>query len=208
MTDLVLSTAALPATSEVAQGGRRLTPGAVTPHPLADLLPAMFADDDFALRFCAGLDDVLTPVLVLLDCFDSYLDPALAPGDFVDWLAGWVGIALDRNWPEEKRRALVAHAVELYRWHGTERGLVEYLRLYTGVEPEVTDSGGATWSAVAGAPMPGERVPEVRVRLVLDADSPVDERAVEAIVRSAKPAHVRHRLEVTRAAPSEGRAPR
>jgi len=160
------------------------------------LLPALFQEDPFATGLCAGLDEVLAPILVTLDCLDAYLDPALAPADFVDWLAGWVALALDQNWSEAQRRALVARACELYRWQGTRRGLVEHLRLYTGVEPEVSDSGGAAWSSIPGGVVPGEAVPEVRVRVVLGPGSIVDERAVEAVVRAAKPAHVRHRVEV------------
>jgi phage tail-like protein len=178
--------------------GRGLTPGAVTPHPLADLLPALFQEDGFSVRLCAALDDVVVPALVALDCLDAYLDPALTPPDFLDWLAGWVGLSLDQNWSEAQRRALVSRAGELYRWQGTIRGLVEHLRLYAGVEPEVSDSGGAAWSARAGGALPGTAVPEVRVRVVVARSSPVDERQLEAVVKACKPAHVRHRVEVIR----------
>jgi phage tail-like protein len=183
--------------------GRRLTPGVVTPHPLADLLPALFQEDDFSMRLCAALDDVLVPALVVLDCLDSYFDPALTPADFLDWLAGWVGLSLDQNWSDAQRRALVARAGDLYRWQGTLRGLIDHLRLYAGVEPEVTDSGGATWSARPGAPVPGRPGAEVHIRVTLPAGSPIDERQLEAIVMACKPAHVRHRIEVVRGASSE-----
>lgn len=211
MTDLALPPAAPPPPPTVPaarpgfgstpRSGRRLTPGVPTPHPLVGLLPALFQEDPFATRLCAALDEVLAPVLVALDCLDAYLDPALAPPDFVDWLAGWVGLALDQNWPESQRRALVARAGELYRWQGTRRGLIQHLRLYTGVDPEVSDSGGAAWSSNPGGSLPGDPDAEVRVRVVLGSDSSVDERAVEAIVMAAKPAHVRHRIEVVRGTP-------
>jgi phage tail-like protein len=178
--------------------GRRLTPGAITPHPLADLLPALFQEDGFSLRLCAALDDVLVPALVDLDCLESYFDPALTPPDFLDWLAGWVGLSLDQNWSDSQRRALVAKAGELYRWQGTLRGLVEHLRLYAGVEPVVDDSGGSSWSAVPGGVVPGRAEPEIHVRVVVEADSAITERQLEAIVVACKPAHVRHRIEIVR----------
>ncbi|MGW8733866.1 hypothetical protein ACWGNG_10475, partial [Streptomyces althioticus] len=59
--------------------------------PIGAMLPAIFADDDLAQRFVAGLDEVLAPFLVVLDNLDSYFDPALAPLDFTRWLADWVG---------------------------------------------------------------------------------------------------------------------
>ncbi|MGV9897114.1 hypothetical protein ACWDVV_23095, partial [Streptomyces tendae] len=49
------------------------------------MLPAVFADDDLALRFVGGLDDVLAPILNVLDCLDTYFDPALTPADFAQW---------------------------------------------------------------------------------------------------------------------------
>ncbi|MDQ1374536.1 MAG: hypothetical protein QOJ09_1874, partial [Actinomycetota bacterium] len=85
------------------------------------MLPALYQDDDFALRFTAGLDDVAAPALAVLDNLTAYFDPLLAPSDFLPWLAGWVGIALDENWPEARQRALVARAGELYRSRGTAK---------------------------------------------------------------------------------------
>ena len=51
-----------------------------------------------------------------LDCLEYYIDPALAPSDFLDWLGSWVGILLDESWPVERRRdAILAGADEDYR---------------------------------------------------------------------------------------------
>ena len=59
----------------------------------------MYQDDSFALGFTAALDEVLAPVFNSLDNLDSYLDPELSPEDFLDWLAGWLGLVLDEDWP-------------------------------------------------------------------------------------------------------------
>jgi phage tail-like protein len=160
------------------------------------LLPGLFQEDGFSLRLCAGLDEVLAPAVVTLDCVEAYLDPSLTPSDFLDWLAGWVGMSLDQNWSEEKRRALVQRAAELYRWQGTARGIAEHVRLYAGIEPEITDTGGAAWSATPGGSLPGHSEPQVHVRVVLDGADDTDERHLDAIVAAAKPAHVAHRVEV------------
>lgn len=167
-----------------------------SPHPLGLMLPGLYHGDPFAQGFTEGLDAVLAPVLSTLDCLDAYLDPRLAPADFVEWLAGWVGLAVDENWPLDRQRALVARTVELYSWRGTARGLVELVRLYVGVEPEVTDSGGAAWSAVPGGEAPGSAEPVVRVRVRVPAGEEPDARRLDAVVAAAKPAHVRHEVEV------------
>ena len=53
---------------------RTAVPGLVTPHPIGRPLPALYLDDDFTQRLTAGLDEVLAPVLLTLDCLDAYLD--------------------------------------------------------------------------------------------------------------------------------------
>ncbi|MEU3573930.1 SDR family oxidoreductase, partial [Kitasatospora sp. NPDC036755] len=72
---------------------RAAVPGLPSPYPIGRLLPAMYADDDFAQRFTAGLDTVLAPVFATLDNLPAYFQPGLAPADFLDWLAS----CLDRT---------------------------------------------------------------------------------------------------------------
>ncbi|MDX3482570.1 phage tail protein, partial [Streptomyces scabiei] len=116
-------------------------------HPIGAMLPAVFADDDLAQRFVGGLDDVIAPILSVLDCLDSYFTPSLAPVDFTQWLAGWVGAETDGTEPEDRLRAAVAAATYLHRVRGTRRGLSEAVRLVFGVVPEITESGAASWDA-------------------------------------------------------------
>lgn len=156
----------------------------------------MFHDDDLVLRLVAGLDDVLAPALVAMDCLWTYIDPRLAPTDFLDWLTGWVGLAADLGWSEDRTRALVMQAVELYRWQGTARGLAAHLALCTGSEPEIVDPGGVSVSESPLGTMPGDGGDEVIVRVRATGDGGVDLAELEAIVEAAKPAHLRHRVEI------------
>jgi phage tail-like protein len=163
------------------------------------MLPGLYQEDDFARRLTSGLDDVLAPVFCTLDNLDAYFDPNLAPADFIGWLAGWVGLTLDENWPVERQRALIAQAAELYRWRGTARGLAAHLALYTGTEPEILDTGGCQWSKTPGAPLPSTAEARVTVRVRVADPSSVDRRRIERIVTAAKPAHVLHEIEVLQA---------
>ena len=171
-------------------------PGLATPVPLIGLLPSIFHDDPVAERFCAGLDEVLSPVFATLDCLDAYLDPALAPEDFLEWLAMWVGATLREDWPIERKRALIARTVDLYSRRGTMAGLREEIELHTGGEVQITESGGIAWSQTPGADLPGEAVPRVAVRVVVDDPSSVKFAWIDEIVASSKPAHVVHQVEV------------
>ncbi|MFI9250060.1 phage tail protein [Streptomyces sp. NPDC053069] len=185
---------------------RAAVPGLPSRHPIGGLLPALYADDDFAQRFTAGLDTVLAPVFATLDNLPAYLDPRVAPLDFVVWLASWVGAADDPEWPAELRREAVVRALELHRWRGTRRGLVERLRLTLGVHADVVGDGGAVWSRTAGAALPPEPSGEVVVRVWPGRDPEVDEGRVRELVRSLCPVHVSCRVEVLPGPPTgEGR---
>ncbi len=174
---------------------RRGLPGLASPFPLAATLPGLYQDDGFAQRLCAGLDEVLAPVVTTLDCLPAYLDPETTPADVLAGMAGWVGIAVDDVAPG-RRRELVRRAAELYRWRGTARGVRAAVAAWCGVEPEVVESGASGWSAEAGAPFPGDPEPALLVRVRVPEPSAVDVRGLDALVAAVTPAHVPHRVEV------------
>jgi phage tail-like protein len=185
---------------------RAAVPGLPSRHPIGEQLPALYADDDFAQRFTAGLDTVLAPVFVTLDNLSAYLDPRLAPADFLAWLASWVGAADDPRRSDDPRREAVVRAVELHRWRGTRRGLVEALRLALGVRAEVTGDGGAAWSSTAGADLPPEPPAGPLVRVWPGREARVDPDRVREIVRAMCPAHTACRVEILPGPPAdEGR---
>jgi phage tail-like protein len=175
---------------------RAAIPGLTPRYPLGGTLPSLYAADDFAQRFTAGLDMVLAPILCTLDNLPSYLDARLAPEDFVDWLGGWVAAEIHSQLPERQRREAVAEAVEIHRWRGTRHGLAEYLRRRFGVEPELEENGATTWSTTPGAEPPGSPEPFVLVRI--PATEPairIDD--VREAVAACVPAHLRHRVEIS-----------
>lgn len=183
---------------------RGLVPGLLSPHPLGPTLPAIYHDDDFAQRFLGALDDVYAPIFSTLDNFPTYLDPWLTPDDFLDWLATWVGIGLDDTWEEARRREIVARAVELYRMRGTAAGLAAQVGIQTGGEVEIIENGATAWSVDAGGELPGSPEPLVVVRVAVDDPKSVDAGRVDALVATAKPAHVPHRVEIVKAKKASG----
>lgn len=177
---------------------RGLVPGLATPHPLGPTLPGIFQDDAFAQRFISAFDEVMAPVFAALDDLSAYLDPALAPEDFLDWLGGWVGVGLDHTWPLERRRAFAASAVELFRMRGTASGLAAHAAIFTGGDVEIVESGAAGFSAVPNASIPGDPEPSLLVRVTVADPATVSLPHLDALVASAKPAHVPHRIEVVK----------
>jgi len=89
--------------------------------------------------------------------------------------------------------------VELYRWRGTRRGLKEYLTVYTGVEPVITEHLGGI--RLDGQARLGENtfLGEGRdhcfsVTLELVDTAAIDLEGVKAIIEAEKPAHTTYTL--------------
>ncbi|MDN5798371.1 MAG: phage tail protein [Intrasporangium sp.] len=175
---------------------RGLVPDLDTAFPLLFQLPGVYQDGDFTPKFLQAFDDCLAPVLSTLDNLRSYVDPRLAPADFVAMLAYWVAVQVDDQMQVPDQRQAVVDAMRTHARRGTAaalRGVVAHL---TGAEVEVSDSGAVTTSSTPGTPLPGAAVPEVHVRIVVDDPEGVDRARVESVLRTVKPVHVRHVLEV------------
>jgi phage tail-like protein len=170
--------------------------GLPTAHPLADLLPGVYLEDDLTRGITRGLDTVLAPVFLALDCLDAYVAPESAPEDFLPWLASWVGVSLVETWPAERKRRIVATAVARHRDRGTRHGLQAHLELVTGGEVSIRDSGGTLWSDDPDVEAPGDDVPRLRLSVRVDDPASLDVEGLIAVVREARPAHLPFTLEV------------
>ncbi len=145
-------------------------------------LPPLYQEEHLLGRFLLGFESVLLPIEQTVDHFDLYLDPATTLPGFLDRLAGWLGLTLDEKWPLEKRRTLVAEAVELYRRRGTRRGLARHLEIYTGLVPEISE--------------PAEQPFHFEVVLRVPPGCAVDRTTVERIIQANQPAHTTYSLKI------------
>ena len=164
-------------------------------------LPAFYSQDEFMGRFLTIFENILTPIEQMVDHIELYLNPSMMPEDFLPWIASWLDLVLNENWPVEKRRRLVSSAVELYQWRGTRRGLREYLTVYTGVEPMITEHLGGV--SLDGQARLGENtvLGEGRdhcftVTLEVEDVLAIDLDRVKAIIEAEKPAHTAYILHV------------
>lgn len=129
-----------------------------------------------------------------------------APPEFLEWLGRWVALSLRADIDVPRRRLLLAHAVPLYRWRGTRRGLAEMIHLYTSIHPEITEPSAELRvglnTRVGGASLGGglPHTFEVRIRITEEmADQLGTEgtaqrlrsahEVVTAIIEANKPAH-------------------
>jgi phage tail-like protein len=115
---------------------------------LRRFLPAVYGQDavsaDFTDRFLALYDTTLRSIERKLDNQGQLFDPLSAPSerprgasiDFLTWLATWLGITLDRQWPEAKRRAFLKRVGSLYSVRGTRYGLWRVLLAFLDMDDE------------------------------------------------------------------------
>lgn len=167
-----------------------------TPHPLGGLLPSIYQENDFAMRFTQAFDSVLAPIQLTLDCQDAYFDPDLSPEDILHWLGGWVGLLLDSEWPIERRRTMVHEIVGLYAKRGTAEGMQRLVTLYTGADVELIEGGAVAYSLTPYADLPGTEASAFVVRVRATDGVAVDIARLEHLVASSRPAHLPAVVEV------------
>jgi phage tail-like protein len=175
---------------------RGLVEALESPRPLIDSLPGIYQEDDLARAVTGVFDDGLAPIMSTIDNVAAYLDPALTPDDFLEWLSGWVGILPDETWPIERRRAVIALATQLYRKRGTAAGLAMHIKLLGASDVDVKDSGGASWSKTAGSKAPGDASYSLKVNVTPPKKGKLDPARIEALVATAKPAHIAHEVKI------------
>jgi phage tail-like protein len=169
-----------------------------------EYLPALYQDDEFMGQFLLIFESILKPIEHTVNNIPYYFDSLMTPEPLLPWLAAWVDLTLDPACPLERRRRLVKAAAELYRWRGTRRGLTEYLRLYTGSTPEISEY-------IAGMKLdPETRLGEdtrlgssgeghhFTVTLELNGGGNIDARRIRQIIDAQKPAHTVYTLQLNR----------
>jgi phage tail-like protein len=193
--------------------------GALPPAPpsasargyLTGTLPSVYTQDErpslaidwrmapaepFVVRWLNGLEQVLDPVVALVDNLAWHFDSDLAPDDLVREMLIWLGLGVAADLEPEARRRVLRRAIPLGRGRGTLAGLRELLaHAFGALRIEVTHSGRAT-----RGPDPLERPaaapPRLEVRCRAGAPTPEQEVALRALVAYACPLQVEWTLEI------------
>lgn len=109
-------------------------------HDLLRRLPKVYSrqpvEADFLRRFLAMFEGLLSDWEGRGIARHALLDPQSAAEEFLPWLAGFVGLDLDRRWPAMVRRQLIQEATWLFRFRGTVPGLRRFLEICVG-EPVI-----------------------------------------------------------------------
>jgi phage tail-like protein len=165
-------------------------------------LPPLYRDDEFMGQYLLIYEDTMKSLESTINNMALYFDPLLTPESLLPWLAFWMDLVLDATWPIERRRELVKSAGELYCWRGTKRGLTEYLRIYTGSVPEISeyipgmsldDETRLGINTKLGSSGTGHHF---SVSIELDGEAVIDTDTIRSIIDSQKPAHTSYTLQV------------
>jgi phage tail-like protein len=179
----------------------RLSAGPKTTPPVASSraylrsgLPAVYQESDFGMRFIGALEELLDPIVAVLDALPGHFDPDHAPRDILSLLAAWLGVDLDESQEIRHQREMVRRAADLGRKRGTVAGLELALSLaFPNVPLRIEDQGGVRWSLdqhPIDAPPPS---------FIVYCDKPVQEEVQAGIARCIeqhKPVGTSYRLRV------------
>jgi phage tail-like protein len=171
-------------------------PGAATLRSsYLDYLPGIYSGNDFLARYLLIFETIFEPVSRTVGNIPDYFDPNIAPSDVLPWLGSWLGLLLDERWPDARRRELIRSAADLYRWRGTRRGLEQFIRVYTGISPEITEPSLSEISASRDLAF------RFTVRLTIPVGVDVDRDLLEQIIDLEKPAFAAGTLEIIQERP-------
>lgn len=175
---------------------RRMVPGLRTPFPMINYTSSMLIEDVVAQKICASLDEVLAPIISVLDCYDSYLDAYIAPLDFVRYMCTWILVSPELGWNESIIRNALAHAITFYGKRGTAAGVEGFFSSVFGLTATVEESGSVTTSRDFTDPStwPAAPLPAATITVQGLAGRDVDVNFVKLVLETAVPAHVDAKL--------------
>jgi len=109
-------------------------------------LPAIYQEDpvskEFLERFLSIFESRFHDREVQINTLSRYFDPQTTPGNFLEWLASWLNLALEEEWEEEKKKQLIEEAYGIYKQKGTPGGLSRFIAIYTGEAPFILEHAG------------------------------------------------------------------
>lgn len=103
-------------------------------HDLLRRLPQVYSREpagaDFLRRFLALPEGQLRDLDLKATYRHLLLKAQAAPAELLPWLGSFLGLVVDRRWPESARRAILAECTWLFRYRGTVMGLQRFIELY------------------------------------------------------------------------------
>lgn len=139
----VVDTSPLPNTMIRADRGVELK---VSQQSLIRFLPTAYQEGrteeeaDMLTRFLWIGQHMYESVQMRAESMTRMLNPFQVEEEFLPWLASWIALTMDEDWPLSKKRQFMSRAAELYTIRGTGRALEEMIEVFTGVTPRIVEN--------------------------------------------------------------------
>jgi phage tail-like protein len=145
-------------------------------------LPAIYSDNDFVGRYLLIFESILSPITWMIDNFDMYMSPEVAPPEWLRWMASWFDVLIVPELPIARQRAVVEQLGWLFFRRGTKAGLERLLTLYFGVKPDITEDNKNS---------------HFTVKLYLsESNVKLDRDIIDRLIMAHKPIHATYTLEI------------
>jgi phage tail-like protein len=106
---------------------------------LREYLPDVYQQDPVAAgfldRYLANPEGTFTTIEGRIAEAQQLYDVRTVDADYLPWLASWLGVALEHDWDEARRRLFIDHLPQLFRERGTRAGMLRMIRLATDACP-------------------------------------------------------------------------
>ncbi len=100
---------------------------------LQKFLPAVYRENEFHAsfleRYLANVEGFFSKIENVVASSEQYFDTRTAPAKYLQWLASWLGAAMNEEWSESRQRLFIDHAELMFRWRGTRIGMRAAIRL-------------------------------------------------------------------------------
>jgi phage tail-like protein len=107
-------------------------------------LPALYQQDplsrDFLERFLSMFETVFSGLEATVERVPDAFDPDRTPAAFLGWLAQWLDLTVEEDWPDRVKRDLVKNAAWLYQRKGTPAGLARFIEIVTTTRPLIRET--------------------------------------------------------------------
>lgn len=156
---------------------------------LFNSLPAPFRQDAALADFLVAFERILLAEGLEgeIDRLAEAIDPMRAPSSALRWIAGWMGLAIDADYPtgdQRQYRVFVAQTMARYRQRGTLEGMEALLHQFTG-QPSSIWNDSRPHRFIVSLNLGGIRNLNEVERLT---------RVAHALIEREKPAHTSYEL--------------
>lgn len=167
-----------------------------------DYLPEVFqqsavqleaGEEPFIARFLHIFEDLFFSLEEKVEQLPRVFDPWATDERFLDWLAEWFALSLDRDWDERQKRVFISRVAKVYNRRGAIDGLEIFLNTDPGFSVKITED-----RTVANPPSPEHKQFTFTVTITSEAKTFEEElaqkRKARAIVNREKPAHTHYTI--------------